>query len=1111
MKKFLKFKIILFSIVIITLSMSAKVFANAENVNGIESDNISQETEISRDELIIKKQMQVVAEMQEIIKLREIKQNEVRNTIPNIIIPYVEDINNTRVDQVTEKANNADYGIAPIKTEEIEVFKWEEDVDTSIGQITISDNGKVVKMTGNQTDEGKNALYIIPEFAQEQILTFDYNVEFGDSFKAAGIILKVKKTNNQLHGYMLSFNNPSQEYYSESNNNLGALWKFTYNLGTNKTPDIQKTLVKELNIPQSGSVKVTSDQEGITITGNSPSTQIPETKIAVDPEDQEFGCGYGFFTAHYSHNCERIGSFDLTNFGLVTVNILPHKLIIDPNGGTYNGSADKTTEEGVLDDVKEISVPQREGYTFAGWTKTGNGGVMSTANGKDIYTFGEEEEDDTITAQWARVDVSKKCDVEAEKVIQDQEITWTITATNLGTVVGNAVIKDKIPEGTTFVENSIKVNGDTNSYNQENLENGIEVRVEIGGSTELSFKTKVNDLDDKTIIPNIAYLTDKTVKTSPVEKTTNEVEVTYIEPIITENKEIKTENGKEYVVQGEKITFSINVKNDGGLEKEVNIKDKIPEGTTFVEKSVKLNGQDCYKIDETPITQEDLENGIMVNVPAYGETQVISFDVTVNDNEDKDMISNIATVDDRETNEVSTKYVEPIITENQEMKTENEKEYVVQGEKITYFINVKNDGGLDKEVNIKDKIPEGTTFVEESIKLNGKKLEQKSKIDLEEKDLENGIIVNVPAYGETQVISFDVTVNDNEDEDIISNIATVDDRETNEVSIKYVEPIIIAKKSAETQYEQNYVAADEKITYYITVENEGSLEKEVVIKDKIPEGTTFVNDSIKINDKKVKNEDGKFYTIEDLTKNGIKVVVPEKYLPGKIVLSFEVTVNTLEKDTDILKITNIATVDDKETNEVEHEALPFNMKIEETINEMYAGESLKEVKDNKTGKIEIESKKLPNTNVKIEYKIVVTNTGKIEGTATVKDTIPAGYQVATDNPTYWNLTSDGKLETTTEVLKPGESKELKVVLNWNNSAENVGEKENIVEISETQNISNAKETNLKDNYSDSSVIVAIKTGINSEWTMLAIVIIICNIIFVSGVIAIKKYVISDYV
>ena len=392
-------------------------------------------------------------------------------------------------------------------TQTIDQFDWEQDVDPQIGSITIEDNGKTVHMTGNRTLPGQNAIYIIPESHQEQIFSFDYNVEYGDSFNAAGVLLRIKKIDNYyqvetypgeeetfdaLQGYMISFNNPNAQDMSwfggygveilPENKHLGAIWKVTYILGANYGQDkriINKTLVKWLDLPQSGSMTVTSNPTQIVVTG----TDINET-IEIS-EDDEVGDGFGFFTNHYSHSCDRIGEFNLTNFAVTVVDIEPHNLYVDPNGGTWNDSSEVSTIVGEYKDEVDIPLPTRPGYNFAGWTQTGNSGSMSSLTEDAIYTFGEDADtDDTLTAQWTKIDIAKEQRIDMGEdygditpgnpnsggvtyVIEDQQIIYTLTATNVGTVDGTALIQDTAPEGTTFVENSIKINDEETTYTEE--------------------------------------------------------------------------------------------------------------------------------------------------------------------------------------------------------------------------------------------------------------------------------------------------------------------------------------------------------------------------------------------------------------------------------------------------------------------------------------------------------------------------------------------------------------------------------------------------------------------------------------------------------------------
>lgn len=79
------------------------------------------------------------------------------------------------------------------KTEQMENINWIRDMDPTIGNIDITNGGKTIKMIGNESLAGKNAIYVIPETPQKQIFQFDYNIDFGDSFDAAGVLMKVQR------------------------------------------------------------------------------------------------------------------------------------------------------------------------------------------------------------------------------------------------------------------------------------------------------------------------------------------------------------------------------------------------------------------------------------------------------------------------------------------------------------------------------------------------------------------------------------------------------------------------------------------------------------------------------------------------------------------------------------------------------------------------------------------------------------------------------------------------------------------------------------------------------------------------------------------------------
>ena len=193
-----------------------------------------------------------------------------------------------------------------------ESFTWEKDVSSTIGSISITDGGKNVVMKGNAKYAGKNAIWIMPSGNQEQEFNFSYNINYGDSFNAAGMLLRVQRTGNTLAGYMLSFNNSN--WKSACGGSNGAIWEFTYPIGTNTT-NFTKTLKKKLTINTSGTLNVKVTDKEIVISGGGLSSPVTYTL------EKTFGPGYGFFSDHYSHGCNEIGSFTLSNIKLKTVTV----------------------------------------------------------------------------------------------------------------------------------------------------------------------------------------------------------------------------------------------------------------------------------------------------------------------------------------------------------------------------------------------------------------------------------------------------------------------------------------------------------------------------------------------------------------------------------------------------------------------------------------------------------------------------------------------------------------------------------------------------------------------------------------------------------------------
>ena len=132
-------------------------------------------------------------------------------------------------------------------------------------------------------------------------------------------------------------------------------------------------------------------------------------------------------------------------------------------------------------------------------------------------------------------------------------------------------------------------------------------------------------------------------------------------------------------------------------------------------------------------------------------------------------------------------------------------------------------------------------------------------------------------------------------------------------------------------------------------------------------------------------------------------------------------------------------------------------------------------------KIEIHKDKIKTADVKVTYKIRITNTGKIVGFVDeIKETIPEEFEFKqSDNKIKWN--EKGRQLTTTElkkeIIEPGAYREIEIILRWKKGDKNLGETTNVVKLSKTSNKANFKEITKEDNKAESKMIITISTGL----------------------------------
>ena len=215
--------------------------------------------------------------------------------------------------------------------------------------------------------------------------------------------------------------------------------------------------------------------------------------------------------------------------------------------------------------------------------------------------------------------------------------------------------------------------------------------------------------------------------------------------------------------------------------------------------------------------------------------------------------------------------------------------------------------------------------------------------------------------------------------------------------------------------------------------------------------------------------------------------VPENK-EGKMI----VTVTKDENDEEI--------VDDTTYVNYYYRKLIFNLRVDKTIVSVIVNGQ--ETGINGTlGKVEVHRKNISTANVKVVYKIKVTNDSELSGKANVVENIPSGMTMLSENNPDWTIKeTTASLET--DEIKPGESREYQVVLGWQNGDNNVGTKTNMVSIT-TENEANFDEQFETDNVSKADLIVAVGTG-EVPYAKIAGGVLIIMIAMTAGIYVIRK-------
>lgn len=694
------------------------------------------------------------------------------------------------------------------------------------------------------------------------------------------------------------------------------------------------------------------------------------------------------------------------------------------NGITVNVPAKSGETTGIIKLSFKAKIKDLVGADLVALQKT----IVNTA------TVDDEEATETVVVKKSDVKSGKTATIkkavatrageESTKTVEkNDEITYTITVTNDGEAKAEVNVQDTAPEGTTYVENTTKIvnkDGTESTLNMTDLATGITIEVEAHDEKKVIFTVRVNDIENDTIIKNVAT----------VNEDKPEVEYTYIEPVVDVVKTVTKEDGNEiknpnYVLEGQTIVYRITVTNEGSKETDAIVTDIIPTGLSIVPESIIVD------LEETIYTSADLASGITVNVPAKGKNEegtvvagqtIVEFKVTVDELAEgvlTQTLKNIAVVtenDKTHQDDVDVTINKPDLHVNKSVNP-GEGTKVKAGDEITYTITLDNSTGTaPTTAKVKDSAPKGTSFKGVASVMKDT-TEETTKTEAQ---LSEGFDVELAAF-ESKTVVFTVVVGNKADAteeekvvdgEMISNTANVNGENTNTTETHYIEPIITSKKEVTTENGLGYVVKNEKVSYKITVENAGGLAKEVTIQDTISEKLALVDGSLVVRVNGVENTE----VAKDLAA-GIVVTVPEKVgeANGTVVVTFDTKV----KETASGEITNVAVVDGTNTPSDKLPVLTFNKKAE-IIRTTQGTQTIAD------GKV--------TTNDEIKYTIKVTNSGEETARSIeIKDRVPDGTRLKENSITENGQVVDGKdITWTVTDLETGTSKEVSftIVVNY---------------------------------------------------------------------------------
>ena len=308
--------------------------------------------------------------------------------------------------------------------------------------------------------------------------------------------------------------------------------------------------------------------------------------------------------------------------------------------------------------------------------------------------------------------------VDKTVALQGEILTYTNYLTNNGNLNAiNLVFTDLIPIGTTFVEDSLTLDGV--SLIGQNPANSVNIgNLDIGQVKTLTFQVQITG--DNMLITNQSNVTFLSVLpgggTSPGEQDSN---IVTTEVISTTFGKVKS-TADNFIREGENTTQSITLSNNTNqILRNLFFNDTLAAGASHVAGSVMIDG--------VSYPTYDLIAGFTLPDLSQGESTTISYTLLADNPKTQDTVDNFATINysvdtpqgTRNFTENTNTVTFAVISTRLDVVKSVDKTVAVSGEILNYTSIITNTGSQTAtNLVFTDILQPGLTFVENSVKID---------------------------------------------------------------------------------------------------------------------------------------------------------------------------------------------------------------------------------------------------------------------------------------------------------------------------------------------------------------------------------------------------------